>query len=111
MKGSTPDHTAVAAATCESCHEYPYTWFGVTIRTPGSANHHGRTTGEDCVHSGCHNRSYSQFSNSARVRPVLRSALVGGTPRLLPDGLVQGPGGGVSAQAFDHIGVLPGQCQ
>jgi len=109
MKGSTPDHTAVSAATCESCHEYTYQWYGVTIKTPGSTSHHGRTTGEDCVHSGCHNRSYSQFSNFAHVRPILRSALAGGTPRLLPDGLGQAAGGG--AQAFDHVGVLAGQCQ
>src|SRR5664279_523306 len=99
----------VAAATCESCHEYPYVWYGVTIKTPGSANHHRRTPGQDCISSGCHNRSYTQFSNEARVRPVLRSALNGATIRVLPDGTPTTEPG-TAATAFDHRGVLVGQC-
>jgi len=111
MRGSTPDHTAVAAATCESCHEYPYVWYGVTIKTPGSANHHGRTAGEDCTHSGCHNKSYNQFSNAARVRPVIRSAMIGALPRLLPGGQEAADADAPVARAFSHLGVAPGQCQ
>ena len=111
MKGSTPDHTAVAALTCETCHENQYTWFGVTIKTPGSANHHGRTAGQDCISSGCHKKSYSQFTTGARVRPLLRSALVGGVARLLPDGPESDNANSVSTQAFNHLGVSPGQCQ
>ena len=61
------------------------------------------------IASGCHNRSYSQFNNLARVRPVLRAAVAGANTRLLPDGTALPPIGG--AQAFDHQGVLPGQCQ
>jgi hypothetical protein len=111
MKGNTTAHTAVSAATCESCHEYPYVWYGVTIRTPGSTNHHGRAVGQDCISSGCHNRSYSQFSNEARVRPVLRSAVNASNPRLLPDGSQLLGGAAGAGQPFDHHGVLPGQCQ
>jgi hypothetical protein len=109
MRGNTTAHAAVAGATCESCHEYPYAWFGVTIKTPGSTNHHGRRAAQDCISSGCHNRSYSQFSNEARVRPVLRSAVAGANTRLLPDEAALPPLG--ATNAFDHQGVLPGQCQ
>jgi hypothetical protein len=109
MKGNSTAHAAVGAATCESCHEFPYVWFGVTIKTPGSASHHGRKAGQDCISSGCHNRSYSQFSNRARVRPVLRAAVAGASTRFLPDGTALPARG--SGQAFDHQGVLPGQCR
>jgi hypothetical protein len=111
MRGNSAAHTAVNAATCESCHEYPYVWFGVTIRTPGSTNHHGRRAGEDCISSGCHNRSYNQFSNAARVRPVLRSALDGGSARLLPELAGAGSPAPVAGAPFDHRGVAIGQCQ
>ncbi|HUP05896.1 MAG TPA: hypothetical protein VMU47_02015 [Caldimonas sp.] len=112
MKGNTAAHTAVGSATCESCHEYPYQWFGVTIRTPGSTNHHGRQPGQDCISSGCHTRTYTQFSNQARVRPVLRSAIAGGVMRPAPEGV--GADAALSATgqgAFDHRGVAIGQCQ
>jgi hypothetical protein len=111
MKGSTPDHTAVSASTCESCHDYPYVWYGVTIKTPGSTNHHGRATGEDCTHSGCHRLSYSQFDTAARVRPVIRSAMIGAVPRLLPGGLETGDAASLASAPFNHLGVSPGQCQ
>ncbi|MGN6530110.1 MAG: cytochrome c3 family protein [Burkholderiaceae bacterium] len=111
MRGSTSDHNAVSASTCESCHEYPYVWYGVTIRTPGSTNHHGRTAGEDCTHSGCHTRDFSEFNTSARVRPLLRSALGGAAPRVLPPGLPgTNDGDAPAGRAFSHVGVLPGQC-
>ncbi|MEP7139399.1 MAG: hypothetical protein ABI745_07230, partial [Caldimonas sp.] len=109
MKGNTAAHTAVGAATCQSCHEYAYVWFGVTIRTPGSSVHHGRKPGQDCISSGCHNRSYSQFSNLARVRPVLRAAVAGAGTRFLPDGTAMPSR--AAGLAFDHQGVLPGQCR
>lgn len=109
MKDNATAHTAVGAATCESCHEFPYVWFGVTIQTPGSTVHHGRQAGQDCISSGCHNRSYSQFSNQARVRPVLRAAVAGANTRFLPDGTALPARG--SGLAFDHQGVLPGQCR
>ena len=32
-----PMHTAVAAATCMSCHEYQYKWMGVSIKTRDGA--------------------------------------------------------------------------
>jgi hypothetical protein len=111
MKGNTTAHTAVASATCESCHEYPYVWYGVTIRTPGSSSHHGRKAGQDCISSGCHKTSYSGFSTEARVRPVMRSAVNAGMPRVLPDGMPELTLGAGAAQGFDHQGVLPGQCQ
>ena len=99
------------AATCESCHEYQYTWYGVTIRTPGSASHHGRQPGQDCISSGCHNRSYNQFSDAARIRPVLRSAINGGAARLLPEMPGAGSAAPVPGAPFDHRGVTIGQCQ
>ncbi|HET6197788.1 MAG TPA: hypothetical protein VFE12_18640, partial [Acetobacteraceae bacterium] len=110
MKGNSTAHTAVAAATCESCHEYPYVWYGVTIRTPGSANHHGRTPGQDCISSGCHSRRYTSF-DEARVRPVLRSALTAPTVRVLPDGTTASAMDQGAARGFDHHGVTIGQCQ
>jgi hypothetical protein len=110
MKGNTAAHTAVSTATCESCHEYPYVWYGVTIRTPGSTNHHGRKAGQDCISSGCHRATYSQFGE-ARVRPVMRAAVNGALPRMLPDGMVPPGVSGVGLRVFDHQGVLPAQCQ
>ncbi len=110
MKGNTTAHTAVAADTCETCHEYPYQWFGVTIRTPGSGSHHGRKAGQDCISSGCHRKSYNQFSNEARIRPVLRAAVNAARPRILPDGTVLAMPGAAAAGVFNHQGVLPGQC-
>jgi hypothetical protein len=111
MKGNTTAHTAVGADTCITCHEGgppAYKWFGVNIVTR-PVGHEGRKAGQDCVGSGCHTRSYSQFNNSARVRPVLRAAVAGANTRLMPDGTALPPVG--AAQGFDHRGVLPGQCQ
>ncbi|MEP7295996.1 MAG: hypothetical protein ABI702_07390, partial [Burkholderiales bacterium] len=109
MKGNATAHAAVyPPATCESCHENAYSWFGVTIRTPGSSSHHGRKVGQDCISSGCHKVSYSQFQTEARVRPVLRSAINLSNPRMLPDGTPIDAG---AATTFNHQGVLPGQCQ
>jgi hypothetical protein len=111
MRNNSTAHTAVGAYTCMTCHEYQYKWFGVNIMTvdkPGS-QHHNRAAGQDCIGSGCHNRSYNAF-NQALLRPLLRSALITSTPRLLPGG-AQLPGNVPSAaQGFDHQGVLPGQC-
>jgi hypothetical protein len=110
MKGNTNAHNAVAAYTCITCHEGTprYTWYGVNIVTR-PVGHEGRRAGQDCVSSGCHRRSFSQFSNEARVRPVLRAAVGGAGTRLMPDGTALPPIAG--AQGFDHRGVLPGQCQ
>jgi hypothetical protein len=109
MKGSTPDHNAVSAQTCESCHEYRYVWYGTTIKTPGSTNHNGRTPGEDCTHSGCHRNNFNTFSMAARVRPVQRAA-VGTLSRLLPPGIGDAVGSGPGDTPFNHVGVAPGQC-
>ncbi|MEO8310598.1 MAG: cytochrome c3 family protein [Caldimonas sp.] len=109
MKGNTPAHTAVGAATCQSCHEFAYAWYGVRIRTPESTVHHGRRAGQDCISSGCHNRSYSAFVTHARVRPVLRAAVAGANTRFLPDGTALPSRG--AGLVFDHQGVLPGQCR
>jgi hypothetical protein len=107
MKSNTPAHTAVGTATCESCHDYPYVWYGVTIKTPGSSSHHGRKAGQDCVGSGCHSKSYGSFGGAARVRPVLRGAVNTINQRFLPGvGLIEG-----DASVFSHAGVAPGQCQ
>jgi hypothetical protein len=110
MKGNTNAHVAVGAYTCITCHEGgppAYTWFGVNIVTR-PVGHQGRKAGQDCISSGCHNRSYTQFDNQARVRPVLRAAVAGANTRLLPDGSALPTIG--AAQGFDHQGVLPGQC-
>jgi hypothetical protein len=111
MRGNTAAHNAVGTATCESCHEYPYQWYGVTIKTPGSTTHHGRKPGQDCISSGCHTRSYTQFSNEARVRPVLRSAVGGGVTRPVPEGLAPDAPAAAVSGVFDHRGVSIGQCQ
>ncbi len=111
MRGNTPAHTAVGADTCITCHEGgppAYQWFGVNIVTK-AVGHQGRKAGQDCISSGCHKKSYSQFDTLARVRPVLRAAVAGANTRLMPDGTELPSIGG--AQAFDHRGVLPGQCQ
>ncbi|MFZ2651601.1 MAG: hypothetical protein WA210_16005, partial [Burkholderiaceae bacterium] len=109
MKENAPAHVAVAAATCMSCHEFNYTWFGVTIKTPSSFSHNGRTVGQDCISSGCHARQYSSFG--AKMRPVLRSAVTVSSPRLLPSVLGLNPGAASGARPFNHQGVAPGQCQ
>ena len=110
MKGNTNAHVAVGAYTCITCHEGgppAYTWFGVNIVTR-PVGHQKRKAGQDCISAGCHNRSYTQFNNQARVRPVLRAAVAGANTRLLPDGSELPTIG--AAQGFDHQGVLPGQC-
>jgi hypothetical protein len=112
MKNSTPAHQAVyPPATCMSCHENAYAWYGVTIKTPGGTSHHGRKAGQDCISSGCHKVSYNQFITAARVRPVMRGALNSMNQRVLPAGSLASsmlPG---DLSAFSHAGVLPGQCQ
>jgi len=107
MKGNTPAHQAVGTP-CIKCHEGGYTWFGVTIVTR-NVGHQGRKAGQDCIGSGCHRQSYSQFNTSARTRAVLRSAVNGHVPRVLPDGTVL-PAAGGNGRSFNHQGVLPGQC-
>jgi hypothetical protein len=112
MKGNTTAHNAVSTSTCISCHEGTpkFVWFGVNIVTR-PVGHEGRKTGQDCVGSGCHRLSYSQFVTEARVRPVLRSAINVSNPRLLPDGLGLSPADPSRAAPFNHQGVNPGQCQ
>ena len=110
MKSNTPAHNAVAAATCMSCHDYPYTWNGVTIKTPGSASHHGRKATQDCT--ACHTKVYSQFSGAAaRVRPVMRGALNSISQRVTPDGALASSLALDDGSAFSHAGVLAGQCR
>jgi hypothetical protein len=113
MKGNTAAHNAVSTFTCITCHEGTpqYVWYGVTIVTQ-PVGHQGRKAGQDCVGSGCHTRSFNQFSDAARVRPVIRSALTISSPRLLPDGTPLLPQqANTRGLAFNHSGVLPGQCQ
>jgi hypothetical protein len=106
MKGNTPAHQAVGTP-CIKCHEGGFTWFGVNIVTKG-VGHQGRKAGQDCIGSGCHSVRYTSF-NEARLRPALRSAVIGGGPRLLPDGTPV-PGSEAGQAGFNHQGVLPGQC-
>ncbi|MEI6734705.1 MAG: hypothetical protein WCK94_12070, partial [Comamonadaceae bacterium] len=110
MKSNTPAHNAVSTATCMSCHDYPYTWYGVTIKTTGSASHHGRKATQDCT--ACHTKVYSKFSGAAaRVRPVMRGALNSISQRVMPDGLLASSPLSGETTVFSHSGVLPGQCQ
>ncbi|MDE2158649.1 MAG: hypothetical protein KGJ30_06985, partial [Burkholderiales bacterium] len=94
--------------TCESCHEYQYTWYGVSIRTRPSTGHNA---GKDCGNSGCHTNTRSSFSDLARLRPipVRRAAIGAALPRLLPQ--LMGSTGLTGTNSFDHHGVAPGQCQ
>jgi hypothetical protein len=109
MKGNATAHGAVyPPATCMSCHEGGYQWFGVNIRTAG-VPHNGRKVGQDCISSGCHRATYSQFGE-ARVRPILRSAINLSNPRLLPDGTPMSTTGSTGGQRFNHQGVQRGQC-
>ncbi|MBL8305069.1 MAG: hypothetical protein JNM33_00125 [Rubrivivax sp.] len=108
-----PSHTAVAAFTCMSCHEYPYVWFGtpnIQTRKPGDHQTAARKPPHDC--DECH-RVEIKFNDRARIRPVMRAAVNAALPRLLPrealtPGLLPGTGG---ARRFDHRGVTAGQCQ
>jgi hypothetical protein len=110
MKSNTPAHNAVGTATCMSCHDYPYTWYGVTIKTTGSASHHGRKATQDCT--ACHTKVYSKFSGAAaRVRPVMRGAANSVDQRVTPGGILQALGLQDGSAAFSHSGVAPGQCQ
>ncbi|MDD5336723.1 MAG: cytochrome c3 family protein [Rhodoferax sp.] len=109
MKGNTAAHVAVGAATCMSCHEGGYKWYGVTNLVTKGVGHEGRKAGQDCI--PCHIKVYSKFSDAARVRPVMRGALNSVNQRVMP-GETSSPSmltGG--ALAFNHAGVLPGQCQ
>jgi hypothetical protein len=114
MKNNSTAHGSVSTATCITCHEGgppAYTWFGVTIVTR-PVGHQGRKAGQDCAGSGCHSRTNFNTFNAALLRPILRATRVTGGPGRLP-GLVPVPAGALatgSALAFDHTGVLPGQC-
>ena len=115
MKPSTTQgkamHSAVPAATflCESCHERPYTWYGVNIVVRDSGHSGSRAAPNDCDNSGCHKVS-SSFNNAARLRPVpvRRAAVNGALPRLLPHILIGSDA--MTPGRFDHRGVLVGQC-
>jgi hypothetical protein len=90
-----------------SCHEGGYKWFGVTMVTKG-VGHEGRKAGQDCI--PCHKSTFAKFVTAARVRPVMRGALNTLSQHVLIDGnLTTGPADGT--QVFNHVGVLPGQCQ
>ena len=104
----TTMHSAVAAQTCMGCHERPYKWYGVTIRVRDSGHTGNRAAPNDCNNSGCHQVS-SEFRTLLRPIPVQRTALNGGLLRLLPRDVMGGNSG--PASHFDHVGVLPGQCQ
>ncbi|MBP6337080.1 MAG: hypothetical protein KA375_05760 [Vitreoscilla sp.] len=109
MKNNATAHGMVKGQTCMSCHEQGYTWFGVTIkiREAGESRHNGTVGVKDCTASGCH--SATKFSGFfGIVRPVLRSAIVGARPRLLPG--MDDAVGGASGAAFSHQGVLPNEC-
>ena len=106
MKSNTPAHTAVASATCMSCHELAYVWYGVSMKDRPSGHH----TGTDCKNSGCH--SATKFSGfSGQMRPLLRAAAGTINQRFLPGvGLASSLFEGDSL-VFSHAGVAPGQCQ
>ncbi len=108
-----PSHQAVAAATCMSCHEYPYVWYGtpsIQTRIPNKHTSTGRKPPHDC--DECH-RVEIKFNDRARMRPVMRAAVNAALPRLLPQRLLP-PGAeetAATARGFDHRGVAAGQCQ
>ncbi len=104
-----PMHTAVAAFTCMSCHEYPYVWFGtpnIQTRRPNDHTSAARKPPHDC--DECH-RVGRQFDGLARVRPVIRAAVGSALPRLLPRDVIAP--GEPATKGFDHRGVNAGQCQ
>jgi hypothetical protein len=107
MKSNATAHGTVSGFTCMSCHEGGYKWFGVTMVTKG-VGHEGRKAGQDCI--PCHKSTFAKFVTAARVRPVMRGALNTLSQHVLIDGnLTTGPADGT--QVFNHVGVLPGQCQ
>jgi hypothetical protein len=109
----TPMHNAVSAQTCMGCHEANYYWFGATknsnprfmTRAQGSHNGNAQLT-HDCKE--CHTVK-SSFSRMMRIRPVMRAAVNGALPRMLP--FQPAPEGNAAAQPFDHRSVVAGQCQ
>jgi hypothetical protein len=106
MKSNATAHNAVSAATCMSCHERPYVWYGVKIKVRDSANHFA---GQDCDGSGCH--TISTFNKAAKVRPLMRGAAGTASQRFLPGvGMTQGLLAGDSS-VYSHAGVTPGQCK
>jgi hypothetical protein len=111
MKGNTPAHVAVGAATCITCHEGgppAYKWYGVTIVTR-AVGHEKRKAGQDCI--ACHSKVYTKWSGAAaRVRPMMRGSAGTVSQRFLPGigltaGLLEG-----DTSVFSHAGVEPGQC-
>jgi nitrate/TMAO reductase-like tetraheme cytochrome c subunit len=108
MKSNAIAHGTVSGATCMSCHEGGYKWFGVTKLVTKGVGHEGRKAGQDCI--PCHKSTFTQFVTAARVRPVMRGALNTLSQHVLIDGNpVTAPADGT--QVFSHAGVLPGQCQ
>ncbi|WP_201492360.1 cytochrome c3 family protein [Rubrivivax sp. A210] len=111
--GGIAMHNAVPPATftCMSCHERPYTWFGVVIKTR-DADHlakPARAAPHDCDEAGCHKVGAS-WSAVLRPIPVRRAAVGNALPRLLPREILGLPAPRAGA-GFDHRGVTVGQCQ
>ncbi len=109
----TPMHTALGTQTCMSCHEANYYWFGATkssspkFITRAQGDHSGNSQlTHDCKE--CHTVK-SSFSRMMRIRPVMRAAVNGALPRMLP--FQAAPEGNAAAAPFNHRGVVAGQCQ
>ena len=104
---SAMNHTVVTKQTCMSCHEWAYTWYGVTIKVRDSKTHHA---GQDCNASGCH--STTTFKKMALGRPVMREALLNTElGRLLPNLQITQPTRGTLGTTYDHQGVESGKCK
>jgi hypothetical protein len=109
MKNNATAHAAVKSATCMSCHETSYAWYGVSIKKRPSGHH----TGTDCTNgSNCHSTAnFGSFDNAARVRPLMRGAAGTISQRFLPGaGLATGMLSG-DGTVFSHAGVTPSQCK
>jgi hypothetical protein len=96
---------------CRSCHGSG-PWYGTPNIQTKSHN-----SSKDCTASGCHTEStalnYTQFHKGAAfIRPLLRSAIIGGgRPHLVPGGGVDAAAtADVNSAQFNHQGVLPGEC-
>ncbi len=109
---SAMNHGAVAGMPCMTCHEFGLRnhWYGTTIVTRPSANHHAS---QDCGASGCHDtRSFDKRKPIAR--PAAGAATTSRSTSAIPGAAAVGSATDTvpvaKPLAQRHAGVAPGTC-
>ena len=104
------ENATLAGVRCMDCHELGMSWTNVLNLKVRTLSKH-QTTAEktnDCIN--CH--TISTFKRMARVRPMMREALVSpDMGRIRPNLQGAKPSRGTMGNSFDHVGVKAGQCK